>query len=760
VIGRPRFSRLVALSIIILILISACEQDSDGLDVDLFGSQPTQLDSQSAQQIASTFLDAWKERDYSTMYALISPNARDAFSQDRFVSIYEEVDELLQIQDLTWKDNGVLVQGTTAVVDYEVTFDTGLMGEFTDPSELDEERLMRLIATSEGWRIAWSRVDIFSGWTNRSSLERERVVPQRGNIYDRNGDVLVAQNGTSVQVIVAQSQMPSFGDCVATLARILRRETSDIEADFANVTIDHRLLIGEISQETANRENAALSQNCNADTAPRTTRQYYDRVAPHLIGYVGQIPAERQADYDAEGYPPNALVGLEGVEQAFENELAGVIGVNLVIRSNTGNPIRTVAARQAEPGESVYLTIDRQLQLDVQQTLAEAYDRSTLTWSNNSLGAAAVVMDVNTGEILAMASYPDYDPSIFNPDTPVFDPTTQIAEYKNDLRRPLLNRATQARLPLGSVFKVFSLAAGLDSGVWTPERTVNCTGVWNGEQYGDRSRTDWYPQGHGIRNAHLGLVSSCNPFFWTLGVTLNQADPYLLPEYAREFGFDTSPPLQGVPTDAGYIFDPDRKLSERGTEWTVGDAANMVIGQDIVGVNPLQVARAISAVANGGTLYRPLVVQRVQLIGQDPSEVFEPTGEQIDVSPDVLAQIRDAMCDVTTDPTNGTAEFIFGEWFDRVAALGESISVCGKTGTAESGQTQPHAWFAAFNPAENPQIAVIVVVENSCEGSEVAAPITRRILEKYYNVEPWGDQWDPPLWSSGCTQIGPGASLP
>ncbi len=753
-IGRHPIRRLVALSMIIIILISACGQGSDNLDVDLFGAQPTQLDSQTAQQISSTFLDAWKERDYTTMYGLISPNARDAFSPDRFVSIYEEVDELLGLQELTWASNGVLVQGTTAVIDYEVTFDTQLLGTFTDPNVPGEERLMRLIGTSEGWRVAWSRMDIFSGWTNRSSLAREFGETQRGNIYDRNGNILVAQNGISVQVIVAQSEMPSYGDCIQTLARILRRETSDIEADFANVTFDHRLLIGEISQETANREDAALTQNCNATTAPRTTRQYYDRVAPHLIGYIGQIPAERQADYAAEGYPPDALVGLEGVELAFENELAGVIGIQLVIRSNTGNLIRVVAERQTIQGESVYLTIDRELQLAVQQTLAEAYDRSTATWSNNSLGAAAVVMDVNTGEILAMASYPDYDPSIFNPDTPVLNPTDQIAEYKSDLRRPLLNRATQARLPLGSVFKVFSLAAGLDSGVWSPQQTVNCTGVWNGAQYGDRARTDWLPTGHGIRNAHLGLVSSCNPFFWTLGVTLNQSDPYLLPTYARRFGFDTSPPLQGVPTDSGFIFDPDRKLTERGTNWTVADAANMVIGQDIVGVNPLQVVRAIAAIANGGTLYQPLVVRKVQLIGQDPSEEFERNGVQIDVSPDVLSQIRDAMCDVTTDPTNGTAEFIFGPWYTELAKFGEAITVCGKTGTAESGQAQPHAWFAAFSPAENPQIAIVVVVENSCEGSEVAAPITRRILEKYYGIEPWGDQWEPQLWYGACTQLG------
>ncbi len=747
-----RFSKLLVMMLVLIITVTACKDSPNEIDVDLVNEQPTQLDSQSAQQVSSTFLDAWKGNDFSTMYALISPNARDAFSQDRFVSIYTDVDQLITIESLDYQINSVLVEGTTAIVDYEVSFVTQLMGNFIDPpADAVEARVMRLITTPEGWRVAWSRSDIFAGWDSTSYLNIVRTPSQRGNIYDRNGAPLVVQNGVAIQLYLVPNRIPDAFDCVAVLAETLRIDEVTLLEEINSYAPDVRFFIGEISQDSMTENQERLQSSCNVDTAPRSTRQYYERVAPHLLGYVGQIPAERRAEYESRGYSPDALVGLEGVEQAFEDELTGTIGLKLVLQSNAGYEIRTIAERAATPGQSVYLTIDRQLQLDLQWLLADAYSSATNTWGPGSPGAAAVVMDVNTGEILAMASYPDYDPGVFNPDTPILNPEEQVAEYSLDPDRPLLNRATQGRYPLGSVFKIFSSVAGLDSGVWSPSRTVNCTGTWYGQNYGADQKTDWLTTGHGVVNAESALTGSCNPFFWTLGVTLNQADQDILPDYVMEFGFGSAPPLQGIPTDAGLIPNPQWKLDKYGTDWTNADAANLVIGQGETAVNPLQVVRAVSAVANGGMLWDSLVVQKVQIIGQEPSQVFQPDGRLLDVDPNVLAQIRTAMCRVTSDPVVGTANFIFNnDWRDIIQY---SIDVCGKTGTAQSGYNKPHAWFAAYAPADNPEIAIVVVVENSCEGSEVAAPITRRIIEKYYHLdESYG--W-PPLWQYGCTQIGP-----
>ncbi len=747
--------RLLILALLMTLLVSACKNDSTDGGLDLFGAAPTQLDSTTAQQVASSFLDAWKDGDYPTMYSFISPNARAAFSQDQFVSIYEQVSDVVGLRGLTWNISNVLVEGTTATVSNSVTFETSKLGTFTDPATEDVLRNMYLVATSEGWRVAWSRNDIFVDWTNSSSLELVNTLPARGNIYDRDGEVLVAQNGVQMQIYVVQQDMPSVDTCIEDLARVLRREREDIRATFSKYNLDTLFYIGEMSEDTARTEGAILQSSCSADLRPRSTRQYYDRVAPHIVGYIGQIPAGETKAYEALGYPADALVGLKGVEQAFEKQLAGQIGVRLQIRATNGSLIRVVAERPAEPGESVYLTIDRDLQLIVQSVLASAYDNAIPTWSTTSPGAAVVIMDVHTGKILAMASYPDFDPAVFNPDTPYFDPQAEIATYNS--KQALVNRAAQGAYPLGSVFKVLSMIAGLDSGVWHPFDSVNCTGTWYGGNFNDITRYDWDPDGHGTLDMHGGLVNSCNPYFWTMSVALNNADPYLLPNYAKRLGFSSSPPLQGLPTASGFIPDPDSIRTINGYEnyaWQQADATNLVIGQGLMQVTPLQVARMVTAVANGGTLYDPLVVDRIQSLGTEPSEVFQPIGSDLGINPDVLEQVRQAMCDVTLTPS-GTANYVFQEWYDH---FNYEITVCGKTGTAQAGGegVRPHAWFASFAgpDPENPELAIAVIVENSCEGSEVGAPITRRILQQYYGLEQRYGTFDwPPLWQTGCSPV-------
>ncbi len=744
--------------LLLLVLIVGCSSGEDG-SLSLFGPKPTALDSSSAESVTTTFLDAWKDFDYETMYSLITPNARDAFSPEEFTDIYQQVagPDYLALKSLEWEITaGPLVQGTTAMVEYTVTFDTNLLGVFSDPNPEypdAEPRTMWLVATpNEGWRVAWSRMDIFSGWTNDSRLRIESVLPQRGSIYDRNGRVLVNQGGTVVSIYVIENRMPNTDACASALARILNRELDDIQLLFNDYLDDSRFLVGEISQETANQEDAVLRSVCNYEGIPRTTRQYFDRVAPHIVGYVGQIPANRETEYLVQGYPPDALVGREGLEEAFEDELRGTIGVQLFIESPNGVPIRTIAARPPEPGQSLYLTIDRDLQLGVQALLADAYRTAIPTWSNTSKGAAVVVMDVNTGEILAIASYPDFDPSVFNPDTRVFNPSLEIQRYSEDPRTPMLNRATIGSYPLGSVFKVFSTVAGLDSGAWLPTNTYFCTGQWDGTPYGDDVRTDWYPAGHNLLDMKGGLVNSCNPYFWNMSVTLNDFDENLLSDYARLFGFGVSVPLQGLQTDSGFIQSPASKRRNSG-EWGYGDAANLVIGQGDMTVNPLQVVRATAAVANNGTLYDPIMVDHVGIIGETPTFQAQPNGRDLDIDPAVLQLTREAMCDVTVT-YEGTANFVFQEWYEHNAF---QVIVCGKTGTAQSGGVQPHAWFAAFAPDDNPQIAVVAIVENSCEGSEVSAPIVRRVLELYYPQLDPNFGW-PPLWQSGCTEIGPNST--
>ncbi|PJF44124.1 MAG: hypothetical protein CUN55_05600 [Phototrophicales bacterium] len=749
--------------LLVLLFLVACSTDGER-SLSLFGAEPTQLDSSSAESVFTTFMDAWRDQDYETMYSLISPNARDTFTYENFVGIYEDVNTSLGLRDISWDlIAGPLVQGTSASVDYSVTFESDVIGTFIDPDPEVEDaitRTMYLITTSEGWRVAWSRMDIFPGWTSSARLRIQREMPQRGNIYDRNGNILVSQNGTVIGIYVIENRMQSVELCRNELARILRREQDDIQALFDRYLPDSEFLVGEISEETNSREFDVLNNICRYRAIPRTTRQYYGRVAPHLIGYIGQIPANELASYRAQGYPEDALVGRDGLELAFEEQLRGTIGKRLILESNTGIPIRTIANVDLVAGQSLYLTIDRDLQLGIQAMLAEAYDAAQATWTPSSKGAAVVVMNVNTGEVLAIASYPDYDPSVFNPDTPIFNVQDVIQGYRDDSRRPLLNRATRGSYPLGSVFKVFTTLAALDSGYWSADRLVTCTGEWNGDQWGAGQRTDWLLTGHGTLDMRGGLINSCNPYYWTMSVELNSVDPNLLPEYYQRMGFGVLTPFQGLLVDSGNIPSPDSVLRTENRQWSYADAANMVIGQGQVLVNPLQVVRATAMVANGGTLYDPYVVQRIEFLGQEPSFVAVPNGQPLGFDSEAIRVTQEAMCDVTryTAQHAGTAAFIFDEgWYQQ---NGYRVLVCGKTGTAQTTDfTRPHAWFNAYAPAENPEIAVVVIVENSCEGSEVAAPMVRRIMELYFpQITTERYDWPEPIWFNGCTEIGPGST--
>lgn len=743
-----------------LVLLAACGGDT-GLGSLTGGSalDPSpQLTLEEADQIAETFLRAWREGDFEAMYSLISPNSREAYTLDAFTNEYNDASLKLTLNELQTEVSSSLRQGTTAVIMYNAVFKTERFGDIEDT-----ERVMRLIETPEGWRVAWSRMDIFAELAEGARLELRTNQPARGNIYDRNGNVLVDQNGAMVELYVVKQDLLNEETCINVLAQVLVRERTDLQQRFMLFSPETRFLIGQVDPETYNANAQRLQEFCdigddNADTLTRNTRRYYKDLAPHLIGYVGQIQPGQEEAYTRLGYPPDALVGQEGVEKAYEEYLAGKIGATLSIVAPTGEVLRSIGSSQSEPGQSVYLTIDRDLQAAVQQAFVEAYQEAAPTWGQTSPGGAAVVMDVNTGEILAAVSYPTFDASLFNPDSNVFNRGDEIARLNQDPRRPLLNRVTLAQLPPGSIFKMISMAAGLDSGVFTANTTRACNGIWYGQQYGDgrEFRTDWYyPNGHGMINFIQALTFSCDPYFWELGVALYQEDPWIISRYAEMMGLGAPSGQDVLPEAAGTVPDEESHFQLHAQQWSLGAMLNVVIGQGDVTVTPLQMVRMTAAFANGGKMLKPLLVSKVGLIGDAPVYTAQP--EVMDVlewDPEVFEAIQEAMCQVTLDP-NGTARFIFEEWYTwQEEAWGQAPPiVCGKTGTAEIGgeTTKPQAWFVAFVPREDPEIAIVVEVENSCEGSEVAAPLVRRIVEDYYGMP--HSVW-PPLWQSACADIG------
>jgi penicillin-binding protein 2 len=446
--------------------------------------------------------------------------------------------------------------------------------------------------------------------------------------------------------------------------------------------------------------------------------------------------------YRARGYQGDEIVGLSGLELWGESYLAGTRGGVLSAYTSSGQYSGEIARRDALPAQSLYTTLDRNLQAIVQDTIEDAYRAASSTWAPTAGGAAVVVMDVNTGNILAMASYPYFDPNVLNPfnNHPLLT-DTYISDLLNNPRRPFFNRATQGEYPPGSLFKVVTMSAALGSGLFQPATEYTCNGVWT--ELGPASeRLDWKEGGHGTITLVQGLAGSCNPYFYHIGLVTGQQDFNILPNYAREYGFGSLTDIQ-IDEESGLIPDPDWLFEERGQEWTLNDSVNMAIGQGDVLVTPLQMAVAISAIANGGTLYRPNLVDRIGLIGEEPSVVFEPHAVgHLSLTDEQIQAIREGMRGVTTQIDFGTAEYRLGSM---------EIPVAGKTGTAQVSQpgVPPIAWFGGYAPYENPEIAVVVMIENGGQGSGVAAPIFRRIIERWYDTRVLDyppDWFDPELF--------------
>lgn len=733
------FKSVVGLLILVSIVIAyRGVQPNKSLDQGANLSQS--IDQSPSAQLAATFLDAWSRQDYTTMYNLISPTARTIYTQSEFVQAYQDVWQDLELQSLEWQEKEVSAHGTTVLFKYDLTFASANVGDFTDPN-----RLIRLVPSNEGMRVAWSLMDIFEDWSSEIQLRVEYTLPIRGNIYDSQGRALATQDGVAVAIYVARNRIPNESLCIEELKSLLGRGVGDLAEFFDRYNLDTEFFVSDIDYETLQIHRETLQSTCRpTNLIQHSTRRYFGNIAPQLIGYVGSIPAERANQY--RDYPSDALVGLMGIESTWEEQLRGTIGSRVSLFSMMNEPIRVITEKPSIPGQDIYLTIDRELQQEIVQAFAEAYTLAGSTWGNTSLGAAAVVLDVDTGAVLAMVSYPGFDPEVFNPHNLYFDPLQQIQAYQLDPRRPMLNHVTQAQLPLGSVFKLISSIAGADSEVVPLNTTFACNDKWYGEEFGDSLpyRTDWYTGGRGMIDGKQAIIYSCNPYYWQMAVNLEATDSNLLPQYASLFGLGKDTGINGVEEEPGFIPSP-LGLEASGQSWGLPSALNLVIGQGEVMVNPLQVVRMVAAIANGGKLFTPYVVQQVTRSNETPSFISTPEFTLLDINPEVLAEVRDAMCKVTTE---GTAEFVFSEWY--VFQMDEPL-ICGKTGTAQSSETQPpHAWFASFAPADNPEIAVVVVVENSCEGSEVAAPLARRVYEIYYDLPQ--SEW-PPLWQSGCTSL-------
>ncbi len=464
----------------------------------------------------------------------------------------------------------------------------------------------------------------------------------------------------------------------------------------------------------------------------------------HIVGYMGAIPPNLANEYQLRGYRPGQQVGLSGVEATYEDVLRGQDGEQQLVVDVRGYAVRVLSKRPPVPGDSLVLTIDADLQRKVTEIL-----QRHLKAAHSSTGVV-ILEDVRTGAILSMVSLPSFDNNWF---AAGISPQRYAKLLKNRWR-PLVNHAISGIYPPGSLFKLVTASGALEEGVITPRTRIMTEGeLWLPNKYFPNDPTQaqrfvcWiqkYGGKHGLINVEQALEVSCDIFFYIVGGGYKEFSGLgneELAYYAHQFGYGekTGIPLPGE--HPGLIPTTRWKRLNYAESWTTGDTYNMAIGQGYVLVTPLQVTNATAAIANGGTLYRPQIVQEI-VDGQGHLvKAFEPKViRRLPVSKKTLNVVRRGMYLAVYGP-RGTAR--------SVAIPG--VTIAGKTGTAEfaadlngdgridrdkNGNLPTHAWFTAFAPYKNPQVAVTVFIFGGGEGSAVAVPVAREVLAAYFNVSP------------------------
>ena len=691
------------------------------------------VDLQEPARIATAFLGAWQAQDFATMYSLLAFSAQEIITLDDFQAVYIDTQDEMTLESLEFEASSMAPIGArSAQLSYNVTFHTRLLGDIDD----NGRTLTVILDPQTGiWRVAWTPGDVFAEFARGARLEFQANAPSRSNIYARDGEIVADMQGDMVEVYVVQNEPDDWQLCRNTLIDVTGLTGERIDQIYANAQPSWSTRVGLIEPNTYTSQEARLENDCEATFDSISTRRYHPNgtVMPHVMGYVG-LPNPEQVDaLVRQGFNSETVIGQAGIEQSWNDTLMGRPGGRLEIINANGTRARVLAEVSSQISESIWLTIDLSLQQFIIDSFNTAYGQSRFNgdgspgWGSTSDGAAAVVMNVNTGEILAMVSYPTYDANAFTSYPAIGREIADAmqAEIAADERDPLLNRVTQGEYPAGSIFKVIDAIAVLDTGVYDENTPYFCSGSWTYE--GD-TRFDWYPPGHGGVTTRSALMQSCNPFFYQAGFTLNNADPYFLPNYARRLGLGDFTGLTDLPESAGQIPDPDTALQLTGLPWSYANAVNLSIGQGEVAVTPLQMVRLYAAIANGGDLMQPYLVNETGILNQrtvvaDPNIISNYNL----TDPNTLEVVQGGLCDVITQ-TYGTASHIF-----RNSPLLDGIGVCGKTGTAQApDDSLPFSWFASYAPADNPEIAVVVMVENAGDGSAIAAPITRQILEYYF----------------------------
>ncbi|NOY16708.1 MAG: penicillin-binding protein 2 [Gammaproteobacteria bacterium] len=571
-------------------------------------------------------------------------------------------------------------------------------------------------------RLFYLQVIEYDRYSTLSKNNRISVVPRapvRGIIFDRNG-IPLARNIPSYTLEVVPDQVKDMDNLLDELGKLVKLTEYDLKlfyrdvkrnAQFNTIILRSRLTDVEAARFAVNRYRFK-----GVDLRARLERNYPKKEsAAHVVGYVGRISSRDLERVDKEKYRGINFLGKTGIESYYEDLLRGEIGFDQVETNAHGRVVRTISSTPSVPGKNIYLTLDSELQRVAEQALGD-------------FRGAVVAIKPSTGEILAFASTPSYDPNAFINGIS----TADYAVLRDSPDKPLLNRALRGRYPPGSTIKPFMGLLGLKSGI-SPVKKTYCPGYYRLTKGGRKFR-DWKRGGHGSVNLHDAIVQSCDVYFYDLADRLGID---YMHEYLALFGFGTKTGIDLNGESSGLLPSREWKRATRNQPWYRGETVIAGIGQGYVLVTPLQLASATSALANNGIRMKPYLL----LSEEDALLARKKRNEPVKLNSKIwrdkdLAVVKQAMIDVTDTP-QGTA---------RRIGINSPYKIAAKTGTAQvigikenehykesevALRNRDHALFIAYAPAEKPEIAVAVIAENGGHGGSTAGPIARKVIDFY-----------------------------
>lgn len=528
----------------------------------------------------------------------------------------------------------------------------------------------------------------------------------RGRILDRNGEVLADDRPVFVALFSPLGLVAGdFPVVISRLSTILEVPEAELERRlYAAIRAKSMMRISDrLSRSQAFRILQARTHLPGVSLTIEEQRFYPEEMlASHVLGYVGQITDEELARLSEQGYHSGDFVGKSGVEHKYDPSLQGQDGGYLIEVDARGRQVRVIRHLQPQAGKDLVLTLDAKI-----TRLAEQRIRQT------GRPGAAVVMNPQTGELLAVASSPGFNPNLFLP----LGDSDERKQLLADPKLPLYNRAIQALYPPGSTFKVITALAGLEEKHLDPNETVFCPGQY---VYGKDKRVFkcWKPHGHGTVSYMNAMAQSCDVYFYQLGQKIG---PDAIERTAKLFGLGQTtgvdlPHEKRWPLPIAY----SNQLAARARRkpfWPGGETLNYAIGQGLLQVTPLQMAGVISTIANEGSVWQPYLAAETRRYGEAPEKIGTPKMvRQLAIAPDHWKLVRKSLLEVVHSGTG-------------VAAQLKDIDVAGKTGTAQAPKDKKdHAWFVAFAPYDQPKVACAVVVENGGHGGSAAAPIAHDLL--------------------------------